>query len=142
MRVAWFDGRKGAIRIPGERNLGWPMGSIPPPSHPWKGRSRSCSASWTRLRAHQPEMAHSRVAQEALGLRGPYPRALAATEGHRGRTLLLAGCLEVLRAPVPRSGGDAPFLFASPGEEAQALFGAPAPRDPTRVGGRARDAHR
>jgi hypothetical protein len=42
MRVAWFDGRKGAIRIPGERNLGWPSRSIPPPSHPWKGRSRSC----------------------------------------------------------------------------------------------------
>jgi hypothetical protein len=29
MSVAWFESKTGAIRIPGERNLGWPTPSIP-----------------------------------------------------------------------------------------------------------------
>jgi hypothetical protein len=49
MSVAWIDGRTGAIRLPDERNLGWPKPSILAPSLPWKRRSRTCSVK----RRHQ-----------------------------------------------------------------------------------------
>jgi len=32
MSVAWFGSKTGAIRIPGERNLGWPNRTLSPPA--------------------------------------------------------------------------------------------------------------
>jgi hypothetical protein len=49
MRVAEIEGTTKAIRIPDERNLGWPDRRIPRRSRPRKKRSRCCSASSTTL---------------------------------------------------------------------------------------------
>src|SRR5829696_9628371 len=135
MRVAWFDGRKEPSESPAKGTSDGPSAAYLHPRIRGRGDHGPVLPRGRRLRAAQPEMSQPRVAQEALGLRGPDVGALPATEGYRERTLLPAGCREVLRAPVPRSGGDAPFLVPSPGEEAQALFGAAAPRDPAQVGG-------
>jgi hypothetical protein len=36
MSVAWFGSKTGAIRIPSERNLGWPNQTLPHASLPRK----------------------------------------------------------------------------------------------------------
>jgi len=65
-----------------------------------------------------------------MALDATNPGTLAATEGCGERTLLLARRTEVLLAAVPGSGGAAPLLVPSKGEEAQVLPGASAPGDP------------
>jgi Transposase DDE domain len=63
----------------------------------------------------------------------------SAAEGRRVGALVLAGCREVLLPPVPGSGGTAPLLVPSTGEEAQALPGASAARGPLGDGRRSGD---
>jgi hypothetical protein len=36
MSVAWFESKKGAIRLPSERNLGWPTRTLPHQRLTWK----------------------------------------------------------------------------------------------------------
>src|SRR3954454_12323180 len=77
-----------------------------------------------------------------LGLGSHHARALPAAARGGKRTLVLARRRAVLLPPVPRGGGTAPFLVASAGEEAQALFGTPAQGGPLRDGRGPGDAAR
>src|SRR5918997_1168441 len=95
-----------------------------------------------RLRLSQPPRPLLRIPQTPLGLGTHRPRPLPAAAGRRKRALLLTRRPEVLLPPVLRSGGAAPFLVPSKGEEAQALFGASAPGDSLRDGRRAGDLAR
>ena len=80
--------------------------------------------------------------QGALGLGGHNPRAVPATPRGGERTLLPARRRAVLLASVPGGGRAAPFLAQPAHEEAEALLGAPAPRDPPRSRRRSRDSDR
>src|SRR3712207_777645 len=142
MCVAWIDVTTKAIRLPDERNLGWPKCSIPPPSRPWKRRSRSCSASSTTPTPSSTRGGKATRRSRSSPTPSPDVGALPTVAGHRERTLLPARHPAFLRPPLPGCGEDAPLLAAPPGEEAPALPGAPAALGPARIGGRARDAHR
>src|SRR5215203_1891827 len=134
--------KRGPSESPAKGTSDGPRAAYPHPSVPGRGDHRPFLPPRRYLHAAQPRRANPRVAQEALGLRGPYPCALPAVAGHRERALLPARRAKVLLAPVPGRGGNAPLLFAPPGEEAQALLGTLAPRGPARVGRRSRVPHR
>src|SRR5919107_3899313 len=128
MSVAWIESRKGAIIVsPREGATDGPTQPYPTPRPNGRGPHRPLLPDRRCLRPPQPQREVLRIHKAALGLGGHNPRPLAAASRRGVRALLFARCPEVLLPPVPGGRGASPFLVASQGEEAQALFGAPAP---------------
>src|ERR671913_2363945 len=141
MSVAWFGSKTGPSESPTKGTSDGPSAAYPHLRLPGRGDHGPVLPRRRHLHAAQPGVAKSRVAQAALGLRGPDVGAFPAASGRRERAVLPARCPEVLLAPVPRDRRAASLLVASAGEEAQAFSGTLAPHSAARVGRRAREPH-
>src|SRR5215218_7913108 len=135
--------RKGAIIIsPHQGAKDGPHKPYPTTRRDGRGPYCALLPRRRRLRPSQPPCWALPIHKAPLGLGSHRACALPAAAGRGKRTLFLARRPEVLLPPVPRGGGAAPFLVASAGEEAQALFGASAEGDPRRDGRRPEDTAR
>ena len=94
----------------------------PTPRRDGRGSDRPFLPRGRCLRPSQPLWRSTlRIHKAACGLGSHRACALPAASRRGERTLVLARRREVLLSPVPGSGGAAPFLVPSAGEEAQAL---------------------
>src|ERR687898_3310335 len=122
MSVAWFGSKTGPSESPTKGTSDGPSAAYPHLRLPGRGDHGPVLPRRRHLHAAQPGVAKSRVAQAALGLRGPDVGAFPAASGRRERAVLPARCPEVLLAPVPRDRRAASLLVASAGGGGQGVF--------------------
>src|SRR5215212_5137144 len=113
--------KTGPSESPAKGTSDGPSAAYPHPRFPGRCDHGPVLPRRRHLHAAQPGVAKLRVAQAALGLRGPDVGAFPAASGRRERAVLLARRPAFLRPPVPRDCRDASLLFASAREEAEAF---------------------